>query len=217
MKMTDVKSEDQLLNLMSSFDQTEGQTIYEHGLSVWDFAKRLYAGQFDGMRIPDWFQENRFTIAVQIIPFSAMKRYCIYHDCSKPLCMEVGEDGKVRFPNHASISAGLYSQIFPDDCDGAWLTNNDMALHTLKASEIEKMCKLNRKELMFSLIISAFAEVHSNAKMFGGIESNSFKMKWRKVNQRSKQIFKYFTEESTSIDSLQTRTDWFSFLVTRSL
>lgn len=39
-------------------------------------------------------------------------------------------------------------------------------------------------------ILTAFAELHSNAQMFGGIESTSFKIKWKKLNKFCRRILK---------------------------
>lgn len=37
-------------------------------------------------------------------------------------------------------------------------------------------------------LIAGLAEVHSNAKMFGGMDSTSFKIKWNQINKRGKVI-----------------------------
>jgi hypothetical protein len=45
-----------------------------------------------------------------------------------------------------------------------------------------------------TLLIAALAEVHSNASLFGGIESTSFKIKWKTIDKRGRQICKrYFS------------------------
>lgn len=202
-------SEKDLIEKMKSFEQTKGQTIYQHGLSVWEQAKKICSGQYEGMKIPDWFKENHFIIVNQTVPYKTLKRYCIFHDCGKPFCQEIDEQGNIRFPDHADISAEKYAIAFPQDRDGYLLTKHDMALHTWSSKEIEGLCRGLGKNLCFSLIISAFAELHSNANMFGGIESTSFKIKWKKVNQRSRQIFKYF-------ESAKQGEKYYSYMVLRN-
>lgn len=184
-------SEQKLIRNMELFEQTQGQNIHEHGVSVYEYAKKICSGNFEGMKIPDWFQDNFFTIVNNIVSYETLKRYCIFHDCGKPFCHEIDENGKVHFPNHADVSAKFYGEAFPEDIKGKWLTQHDMSLHTGSAKYIEDLCaNTEDKSLLLTLIISAFAEVHSNAAMFGGIESTSFKIKWKKINQRAKQIFK---------------------------
>ena len=192
----EIYTEQALIEKMESFEQTKGQNIYQHGLSVWEYAKKISSGQFDGMKIPEWFQESYFQIINQIVPYKTLKRYCIFHDCGKPFCRVIDEEDRQHFPNHADISAVIYKQTFPDDHIGEWLVRNDMALHMGSAKDIQKLCEETEdKRLLLTLIISAFAEVHSNASMFGGIDSTSFKIKWKKINQRAKQIVKLLNME----------------------
>jgi hypothetical protein len=47
-----------------------------------------------------------------------------------------------------------------------------------------------------TLLVAALAEIHSNAQLFGGIESVSFKSKWKNWDRRGKQIMKIFGEKS---------------------
>jgi hypothetical protein len=60
-----------------------------------------------------------------------------------------------------------------------------MDIHLLKADGVEEFSQ--RKEAI-SLILTGLAELHSNAAMFGGIESVSFKIKWKNLNKRGRQV-----------------------------
>ena len=72
-----------------------------------------------------------------------------------------------------------------------------MDMHTLSAAGIDNFCYLRRKEAI-SLLISALAEIHSNAQMFGGIESDSFKIKWKHIDRRGNAICKKLFGEKKS-------------------
>lgn len=48
--------------------------------------------------------------------------------------------------------------------------------------------------LAITLLITGLSEIHSNAKMFGGTDSTSFKIKLKSITQRGKQIFKIKNE-----------------------
>lgn len=68
-----------------------------------------------------------------------------------------------------------------------------MAIHLSSAEEIEMRLKsMWTTADAVTLLIAALSEVHSNAKMFGGIESTSFKMKWKTIEKRGKQICKFY-------------------------
>ena len=49
-----------------------------------------------------------------------------------------------------------------------------------------------------SLLITGLSEIHANANMFGGIESTSFKIKYKQINSRGKQILKHLIEINNS-------------------
>lgn len=37
-------------------------------------------------------------------------------------------------------------------------------------------------------LIAGLSEIHANASMFGGIDSTSFKIKWKQISKRGKKI-----------------------------
>jgi hypothetical protein len=102
------------------------------------------------------------------------RTYHVMHDCGKPFCLEVGEDGKRRFPNHAAMSEQAFKQIYPDDLLSARLIGKDMLCHLTKSAGIEVL--VNDEDFP-TLLLTAWAEVHTNAAMFGGTSSDSFKIK----------------------------------------
>lgn len=67
-----------------------------------------------------------------------------------------------------------------------------MDIHLLKSEGVEEFCQ-NPHHL--TLLLVGLAEIHSNAKMFGGLDSTSFKIKWKNINQRGKQIIKLTTKK----------------------
>ena len=66
----------------------------------------------------------------------------------------------------------------------------DMDIHLLKAVGVEEFA--SRPEAA-TLLLTGLAEVHSNAAMFGGISSTSFKIKWKQIDRRGKAIFRGWT------------------------
>jgi hypothetical protein len=52
-----------------------------------------------------------------------------------------------------------------------------MDIHTLKSEGVEEFCK---NPLAITLLLTGLAEIHSNAQMFGDIESVSFRIKMEK-------------------------------------
>lgn len=65
-----------------------------------------------------------------------------------------------------------------------------MEIHLIKAKDLEEFCK--NKSMAITLLIAGLCEIHSNADMFGGIDSTSFKIKWKQINQRGKRIIEKF-------------------------
>lgn len=112
------------------------------------------------------------------------KAYRIYHDCGKHLSLVISEDGRRSYPNHAKVSAEEFAKAFDDD-EARWLIENDMAFHTMKGDELENWLSSNssNKRRIATLLLTAWAEIRANAEMFGGVDSDSFKMKKKRLRR----------------------------------
>lgn len=180
---------------MKVCSQTAGQSVWDHGTSVHHYFNRIIAGDTEGMRIPDWFNQYRDKIVSSLHPARVIHDYTVYHDCGKPYCRVVDDAGKVHFPNHAEVSASTYFGA-TEDTVVSNLIGYDMAIHTANADEIAKLCVEWDVEDAMTLLVAALAEIHSNARLFGGIDSVSFKSKWKNWDRRGKQIIKTFFGEN---------------------
>lgn len=177
---------------MSSTQQTSTQSVLDHGLSVWSFSERLLKRDIEGMKLPSWFIENYDMLLSNLHTLEIHEEYNVMHDCGKPYCLEIDSEGRRHFPNHAAVSERTYRSLPNHKDEVARLIGLDMLLHTATADEVNSM-KLSIKDA-FTLIVTAFAEIHSNASMFGGIESISFKSKWKKLDRRGKMLVGQFKE-----------------------
>ncbi len=175
---------------MSKCPQTETQSVLDHGNSVWGFTQRILNKDFEGMKIPEWFSDNFLYIIKNIHPMGVIEEYNILHDCGKPFCLEYDAAGKRHFPNHAAVSKSVYLELDDSRIEVGNLIGYDMVLHSSTAEEIQQigLCR----EDAFTLLITAFAEIHSNASMFGGIDSISFKCKWKTLDKRGKMFLRLF-------------------------
>jgi hypothetical protein len=179
-----------VLATMSTTKQTEKQTVIEHGEAVYEMTKKIIAGQWDEMKIPDWMLKYHTRIIVNLHPLDVIKKYNLFHDCGKPYCLIVDEDGKKHFPQHEKKSKEVFSYFHQNDNIVSNLIGSDMCLHVETADEILGH-QWDIKTAM-TLLLTSLAEIHANAQMFGGIESISFKMKWKKLNKRGKMLMKQF-------------------------
>lgn len=169
-------------------EQMPGMSVLEHGRSVRRYFLDLEAHVLRGepfeyeWRLPDWAKKP--ALWEKAMCSEVMALYQIYHDCGKPECREVDADGRAHFPNHAQVSASIWRKIGGDE-RVARLIERDMDIHLLKADGLPAF--LGQPEAA-TLLLTGLAEIHSNASMFGGIESASFKMKWKQIDRRGKQI-----------------------------
>jgi hypothetical protein len=187
-------------------EQTQGQSVYEHGISVkahtFQILDYLRGGDtLEGWRIPKWLEDYKSSLLHSLWDDEVISLYTLYHDCGKPYCRFVDADGKVHFPDHANVSAEVFAGM-KDELDGNshWVSKLigwDMVLHTETQEQIkERLREEMDEEDVFTLLIVGLAELHSNAKLFGGIESTSFKMKWKKLDKRGKWLCKeYLTRD----------------------
>lgn len=183
---------------MKSCEQTQGMSIYEHGVSVNNYFIDLYNHiHFNTdlnyeWKLPEWIFEK--SLWASILDLDIIYQYQIFHDCGKPFCLSIDSDGKRHFPNHAEISKQVWlkSNSFNDEnIQISKLISMDMDIHLLRDEGINDFCK--RKEAA-TLLITGLCEIHSNASMFGGIESVSFKSKFKNINKRGKKITTYLME-----------------------
>lgn len=165
-----------------SCSQTSGQTILQHGEAVSARYQDLIGKQEMEWKLPDWFD---LDFLLPLIPHSEiMEQYHIYHDCGKPFCRIVDEDGKQHFPDHAKISASVW-RVHGGSEQIATFIEHDMDMHLLKPADAASYPHMH---LAPALLLTALSELHANAQMFGGIESTSFKIKFKSLNKVGRNI-----------------------------
>lgn len=176
---------------MSECDQTKGQSVLQHGQSVknylFDIVEHLRKGtplQYE-WKLPDWVLKHKDLISSSLPDDETLELYTVYHDCGKPFCLVIDEEGKRHFPNHAEVSYQIFNQVFNNPVS-AELIRHDMDIHLLKSDGVEEFSK---NPYALTLLLTGLSELHSNAEMFGGIDSVSFKIKHKCLSQRGKQIF----------------------------
>ncbi len=200
-----------LVDDMMACEQTRGQSVWEHGKAVREKMKELLdvntnltRDGFPGWKLPDWLIDNQNELCARAgeMPWDD---YALYHDCGKPYCRTVDEFGKVHFPNHAEVSAEKYLEVHTDEEGGvdtsdfvvSELIRWDMALHVSTAEQLDALYAKWKttwphadKGFVATLLIAALSEIHANAALFGGIESESFKIKWKRLDRRGSQLCK---------------------------
>lgn len=189
------KSFDEMVQAMLTCEQTQGQSVFQHGTSVREYTLQLInylkGDTLEGWVLPEWLEPNKEFILKNLHSENVIELYTQYHDCSKPCVLVTDAEGKRHFPNHASVSGYIWG-LFHDNKTVKKLIENDMVLHTASSEEVDLKLKeeWSIKDACTLLIVS-LAEIHSNAIMFGGISSVSFKIKWKKLLQRGKKVLNY--------------------------
>lgn len=182
---------------MLSCYQFEDMNVLQHGQSIHEWFCDLYDHAVHGKplklewRLPGWLADAQPLIKEHLLDLDILRLYQIYHDCGKPLCRTVDENGRQHFPNHAPISRERWlecSDGSPEALQIAELIGMDMDIHLLKSEGLDEFA--NRKEAL-SLLLTGLCEIHSNARMFGGpigMESTGFKIKWKHIDKMGKRI-----------------------------
>lgn len=142
------------------------------------------------MRLPQWYVDYKDQIIGSLPDLETIETYCTFHDLGKAFCLEIDENGKRHYPNHAEISYEKWLELSEEDIPNrkliADLIRYDMLLHTEDADAI-----LARKlpiKILSTLLLSALGSLHANAEAFGGIETDSFKIKFKRLEKRAKAI-----------------------------
>lgn len=174
---------------MRACQQTDSQSVYQHGVSVRDHIFQLINYLDTGIisddcKLPDWIYKYRIQIKGKLLPKEIIDQYAVFHDCGKPYCITLDLNGKRHFPDHAEASYHTWLRANGNE-QIAKLIRWDMKIHTIKAVDLEEFCQHPEA---ITLLLAGLAEVHSNAKMFGGTQSESFKIKYNQINKRGKAI-----------------------------
>lgn len=179
---------------MATCEQMPGLSVLAHGKSVWSYYEDLIghlkynAPLKHAWRLPDWVRAP--ALIEGQLPEAVVQEYLVHHDCGKPFCRTVDEEGRQHFPDHARVSEGLWRSAGGTE-QAATLMGMDMDIHLLKGEGVEAFAQ--RPEAA-TLLLAGLAEVHSNAEMFGGIESTGFKMKLKNLQRRGKRIVSLMSE-----------------------
>lgn len=183
-----------IVDAMLACEQTSGQNMLQHGESVRDYLFDLITFLRDPTacpkyqwRFPQWVLNHARHLTERLPSDYAMEKYALWHDCGKPFCKTTDAEGKVHYPDHARVSAQTFLEIYPEEKEIANLIASDMDIHNLSGEEVEEFAK--RPEAI-ALLLTGLAEIHSNAQMFGGTASLSFKTKWKHLDRRGNAICK---------------------------
>ena len=168
---------------MEGCEQTRGLNTLQHGQSVHHHYKQLITELESGTAKCSTLRAlyAKFRLPQPEI----LERYHTHHDCGKYLCLTIDESGKRHFPNHAAISAKQFSCIWPDDGFTKQLIAHDMDFHTLRGDDLLKICAHPCAPILY---FTAWAEINANAEMFGGRDSDSYKIKAKRLLQAGKKL-----------------------------
>jgi len=176
-------------------------SILQQGISVTQYFLDYYSFlQFQtplnySFKETKLFEENKALILEYLLPIPIISTYLTYHDIGKPFCKiyELENHSKYHFPNHAKRSSELFASSHSVTAENfiiSELISRDMDIHLLKAKDIKDFIGTTKYSHMIAitLLLSGFAEIHANAEMFGGIDSVSFKIKYKQIMKRGKKI-----------------------------
>lgn len=187
------KTLDQVITVMKNTEQMKDLSVYKHGELVREYFLDLYTylktGELKNVwRLPDWVNTNKDFLLKEIEKFNIFKifEYQLYHDCGKPYCLEIDDKGRKHFPDHVNKSYKIWKEIKGDDFVGQ-LIKQDMDIHLLKNVGVKEF---SERPHSIILLLTGLTEIHANSTLFGGIESTSFKIKYKHISKRGKAIIK---------------------------
>lgn len=159
--------------LMKRTPQGESN-VWQHGKDCCNMLERILKGE----KLPRIEKVTWLESAIKEFPYELEKdiyTYLQFHDIGKTITY----DGEGHYPNHAQESARLWRLLDNRERIATWI-ENDMVMHSGTVEEANKLVDKN------ILRLTALVECYSNAEMFGGFESDSFKIKLKKIIRNGK-------------------------------
>lgn len=178
---------------MRSCYQHGTQNMLDHGNSVkdhlFDLLNHLETNEplKNQWCLPTWMYEYKTELLANIHDKFTLHKYAVWHDCGKHLCKQIDEQGKCHYPCHAEMSKETFLTVYPELPVVAELIGRDMEIHTMKSSDVEAFCEGNKSNAV-TLLLTGLAEVHANAKLFGGHDSETFKIKYKQIEKKGKLV-----------------------------
>lgn len=182
--------------------QFQDMDMLQHGQSVRAWYEDLRDLVIHGgppesrFRLPGWFFHPLVAEAIGSVEDNVMRLYQVYHDCGKHLCRTVDADGRQHFPDHELYSRQRWLDLGGSD-EVAELIGRDMEAHRLGAGDCVAFAS---RPYAIPLLLTALAELHSNAQMFGGISSTSFKIKWKNLDRMGGKVVSAVVAQRQSRD-----------------
>jgi|688.fasta_scaffold12037_10 hypothetical protein len=188
---------DQMIKDMEDCEQMTDLSVLQHGKEVfkhYQMLRQFLNGEIelsDDWYVPKFMLDQKKGLIENLHTDDIIRQYTVYHDCGKPYCVyRDAETNRNHFPNHAEVSWYVWKSLSNEEVV-ARLIRDDMFFHTCRSEELAKKIENYwSKQDAVTLLIVAFAEIHANAKMFGGIESQSFKIKRNQLERRGNQLCK---------------------------
>jgi hypothetical protein len=173
------------------------QNMLEHGLAVeaafLSLVDSLAKGVApDGFRVSEWLVAGWSVFENKLLHRDVISRYQRYHDCGKPRCRTIDENGRQHFPGHAIHSEAVWLEAGGDAAAGR-LIGLDMVVHEMFAAEILSFALIPESATLW---LTALSEIHANAVLFGGMDTVSFKSKWKHIDRRGKALLLAWTVNS---------------------
>lgn len=173
--------------MMEECHQSAHETVWQHCQSV---AKTYFSilETPEKFQLPPIIKDNWNRLTQNQADPAIVREYLTWHDCGKPACVSL-VDGRISFPNHAEVSENLFRKAGGNP-ESAKFIGLDMVFHLVKPSQVAadlQSLKLTTIETM-TLLLTAWAALFSNAEMFGGTNSESFKIKYSQLTARSKKV-----------------------------
>lgn len=173
--------------------QFETMSMLDHGLDVRSWyvdLMQLRRNRFPQRKwmFPDWIEDAILAQTKERIDGRLVELYQVYHDCGKPLCRTVDADGRQHFPDHALVSRDRWlecSDGSPEALLVADLIAQDMDVHRLRSVDVPEFAA---RPNAATLLLTGLCELHSNAQMFGGLDSTGFKIKYKNLDRFGRRI-----------------------------
>lgn len=171
--------------LTKQMTETGGINYLQHGIDVFTQYKKLIIEN----NTTDFYKYELFETFFK--KFTApniflVERYHTIHDCGKTFVKELDIDGKIHYPNHSSVSAGIVKTLYSEDEFLQLFVQNDMLFHNGTFENQTNFLKENGENNTLLLLVTAYCAIHANRKTFG---EESFRIKIKTLLVKANKLF----------------------------
>tara|TARA_B100001245_G_C22894857_1_gene432068 strand:+ start:6337 stop:6882 length:546 start_codon:yes stop_codon:yes gene_type:complete len=165
-----------LRRIMRKTEQMPNLSVLGHGIQVARYFNDMKKHVLHGKplkyewKLPEWALS---TMLWESLPSEKqLSQYHWFHDCGKPFCRTVDEQGRQHFPDHANVSADIWHSLTGDEIVST-LIRRDIDIHLFKGNQVNDFAERPYANALLLTGLSEYTQMRPCSAALNPLHSKS--------------------------------------------